>query len=334
MLDFDWRDDAQRALALPAALQRKTGDVPALRDVGWVSSAGLAELALCWYRLGELSRADAALAALYRHQQPDGGFLGSWGRAPWRKPDVAYSPRRETVATACLALQGALLQVRSTFASHSHDVPESIASEDGRLLAVRDFLAGLPPGSRVADIGCGAGRYLHWLRQWFPDYRWIGIDASADALARLPGDIESVRGSLLNLPCADGQFDAVYCVEALEHSLLPARAIAELCRVVRPGGRVLVIDKHRRFQSLSEHQPWEIWFKPDEVCALLSRFCENVACTPAGHGPHAKSTGLFLCWTALRGRAMDAVEDGTKIAAAGEPGRTESPGPSAARAAA
>ena len=163
-----------------------------------------------------------------------------------------------------------------------------------------DFLTGLPPGSRVADIGCGEGRYLRPLRQAFPQYHWTGVDASAAALAQLSAGVEAIEGSLLDLPVADGRFDAVCCVEALEHALLPGQAIAELCRVLRPGGRLLVIDKHRDFQRLSEHQPWEIWFAPAEVCEWLRTSCDEVAVLPIPHGANRAATGLFLCWTGVR----------------------------------
>jgi malonyl-CoA O-methyltransferase len=174
-----------------------------------------------------------------------------------------------------------------------------IAADDGRLQAVRNSLQGLPPGSRIADVGCGGGRYLHWLVQWFPQYCWTGIDASPAALSRTTPSVERLQGSLLELPVADDHFDAVFCVEALEHALLPEQAIAELCRVTRPGGRVLVIDKQQRRQRLSHHQPWEIWFKPDEVCSWLQPACEHISVTPLCHGPH-HSRGLFLAWAGER----------------------------------
>jgi malonyl-CoA O-methyltransferase len=296
MWDLDWRDDAHRALQLPAAFQRTTGDVPALADERWVSSSGLAHLACCWYRLGEPARGDTALAALYRRQDGDGGFRGSWGAG------AAYHARRQTVATACFVMQAAFTQVRASF-RHCHCEDNPLSPNDGRLLAVRDFLRVLPPGSRIADIGCGTGRYLYWLRQWFPHYRWTGIDASSNALDCLPEGIERQQGTLLDLPLEDACFDAAFCVEALEHALLPERAIAELCRVVRPGGRVLVIDKQHGFQSLSEHEPWEIWFRPDEVCRWLEPFCGDIRCEPIAHGAHQRPTGLFLCWQARRNHA-------------------------------
>ena len=87
-------------------------------------------------------------------------------------------------------------------------------------------------------------------------------------LAGLPPDATACRGSLLQIPLPDGSFDGAFAVESLEHALLPERAVAELCRIVRPGGRVLVIDKHRARQPLSHHDPWERWFTPEELAGL------------------------------------------------------------------
>lgn len=292
MLDLDWQADAKHALQLPAALQRRSGEVPALPDVDWVSSSGLAELTICWQQLGEHDRANAAIAALRGHQLADGSFVGSWGRG------AAYHPQRAMIATTCRFLEASLGQVSATFARGTEVLDNTIDPTDGRLLAVRDFLLDLPPGSRIADVGCGAGRYLGWLRQWFPQYDWTGIDAAESALDQLPASVECITGSLLNLPVNDGRFDAVYCVEALEHSLYPRQAVAELCRIVRPGGRLLIIDKHRSFQGISHHEPWETWFTPDELANSLRPNCHQVTCRPIPHGPHVSPTGLFLCWTA------------------------------------
>jgi malonyl-CoA O-methyltransferase len=294
MFDLGWENEARHLLALPAACQRPGGEVPALAGVTWVSSSGLAQLAKCWYQTNDRERADAAIAALACRQARDGGFCGSWGLG------AAFHPRRQTVATACCFLQAALSQVAASFEQCAVPGSEALAADDGRLLAARQFLTGLPPGSCVADVGCGQGRYLRWLRQWFPQYRWIGIDASAAALSKLPPGVQALEGSLLDLPVENGSLDAVLCVEALEHSLLPRQAIAELCRVLRPGGRLLAIDKQRDFQALSEHQSWEIWFSPAEVCQWIGSECDEVTVTPVTHGPRRAASGLFLCWTGVR----------------------------------
>ena len=119
-------------------------------------------------------------------------------------------------------------------------------------------------------------------------------------LARLPGGVSALEGSLLQIPAADGQFDGSLAVESLEHALLPKQAVAELCRIVRPGGRVLIIDKHRKRQPLSQHDPWEQWFSPGQLAAWLGRWCDEVIVEPVSHDEDLGGTDLFLAASGRR----------------------------------
>ena len=108
----------------------------------------------------------------------------------------------------------------------------------------------------------------------------------------------------LRLPLGDARYDAAICIEALEHALTPERAVAELCRIVRPGGRVLIIDKAARHLSLSLHEPWERWFTPESVSGWLAKHCDEVTCTELSAGPQQRTPGLFLCWQGVRRAAI------------------------------
>ena len=77
-------------------------------------------------------------------------------------------------------------------------------------------------------------------------------------------------------------------------------AVAELCRIVRPGGRVLIIDKHAAQQPLSLHQPWERWFQFEEIAGWLAPYCCDIDIRPISHGPGGKADGLFFAWEATR----------------------------------
>ena len=95
-------------------------------------------------------------------------------------------------------------------------------------------------GSLLLDLACGGGLLAPHLAG--AGYRHVGVDLSATALplARTHGVIP-VRGDVLRLPFADEVADVVVAGEVLEHVAdLPA-AVAEACRVLRPGG-TLVID--------------------------------------------------------------------------------------------
>ncbi len=287
---------ARAALRRAAALQTARGEVVAMPGAAWVSGAGLALLAGVWHQLGspeECRRADLALAALARRQRPSGGFPGGWGR------QARHGLRAECPLTTALFLDALRGQARRAFAAET-GFPAEIDAGDGRLAAVLFWCRELGPVPRIIDVGCGQGRFLRHLRKVLPEATLVGVDLSPAALAGLPAGAEGRVGDLVCVPAGTGEFDAALCVEALEHSLLPRRAIAELCRIVRPGGSILIIDKNATHQPLSDARPWERWFRPDEVAAWLAAEADEVGVRPVAHGGARTPSGLFLCWTARR----------------------------------
>jgi SAM-dependent methyltransferase len=101
------------------------------------------------------------------------------------------------------------------------------------------------PASLVLDAGCGTGRYSAYLAA--RGHRCIGVDRSsamlAKARAKLP-ESDFREGDLEALPLAPASVDAAVCALALVHLRAVGKAVAELARVVRPGGRVIISDVH------------------------------------------------------------------------------------------
>ncbi|MFN2587084.1 MAG: class I SAM-dependent methyltransferase [Actinomycetota bacterium] len=112
---------------------------------------------------------------------------------------------------------------------------------------------GIEPGTRVLDAGCGMGRHaFEALRR---GARVVAADLDERALRDVAalaaamcdegqagpgGSFDAVRADLLRLPFADGSFDRVVASETLEHISSDSVAIAELSRVLAPGGRAVV----------------------------------------------------------------------------------------------
>lgn len=109
-------------------------------------------------------------------------------------------------------------------------------------LMLRFARARLPAGARALDVGCGAAPGLRYLRA--RGIVAVGCDVSAAALAAaqqsLPG-ARLVRCEIeRSLPFASGQFDLVLMSEIVEHVLALPAVLAEVRRVLRPGGAVVL----------------------------------------------------------------------------------------------
>ncbi len=134
---------------------------------------------------------------------------------------------------------------------------EFFSSEAGRWDRMRDELFGsgfylqalpgfLDPSWVIGDLGCGTGQVAEALAPFAGGI--LAVDGSEamleEARRRLEphGNVEVLHGDLEALPLEDGSLDAAVLALVLHHLPDPAAALREVARVVRPGGRVLVMD--------------------------------------------------------------------------------------------
>lgn len=117
---------------------------------------------------------------------------------------------------------------------------------DGRWRRRAAAAAGLGRGGRALDVACGSGRLsIELLSRVGPAGEVVGLDFSASMLGvagrSAPGP-RYVRGDALALPFEEGGFDAATIAFGLRNLADPARGLAEMARVVRPGGRLVVLE--------------------------------------------------------------------------------------------
>lgn len=119
----------------------------------------------------------------------------------------------------------------------------------GRLLTPYEWLAeAVPPGNRVLDLACGSAPNWPWLRE----RRYVGLDLSAAELRQAGGSGAAplVRASATAVPLAEASADVVVCSIALM-ILTPLPAVlAEIRRVLRPGGTLAaIVPPHRPLRA-------------------------------------------------------------------------------------
>jgi SAM-dependent methyltransferase len=107
-------------------------------------------------------------------------------------------------------------------------------------------LLGAPDGEgRALDVGCGAGAFAYAVAPHVAEV--IGIDGDEALLAAArdgaPPNATFVLGDAAALPFGYGEFDVVGCLRLLHHVRRPELVVAELARVTRPGGRILLVDQ-------------------------------------------------------------------------------------------
>ena len=158
----------------------------------------------------------------------------------------------------------------------------------------------------MGDLGCGTGGLLEALSPFVAEV--VGVDSSAAMLAaarRRTAPVPNVqlrRGALTALPLDDASLDAALLVLVLHHVSEPARALWEVARVLKPGGRALVLDMLPHDRDEYRAQMGHLWlgFAPDQVSRWLTEAgLERALVRPLPPAPGVKGPPLFAA-TATR----------------------------------
>ena len=171
----------------------------------------------------------------------------------------------------------------------------------GRSARLVAELAGVGPGDRVVDVGSGPGRFLREAAERGAEA--VGVEPSGQmrrvAGWRTPGALSErvrvVEGTAERLPLEDGSATVVWAVASFHHWADPEAGLAEVHRVLRPGGRLLIAERLARPRGWFRHHALT-WEQGQDLVAQAERagFAEVTA------GRHALGRGQVLAVQARR----------------------------------
>jgi malonyl-CoA O-methyltransferase len=134
------------------------------------------------------------------------------------------------------------------------------------------------------------------LKKAFPEADLYGIDLSEEMLHFCPKGVKTTVGTMLNIRNSNNFFDCVYSVEALEHAVAIEPAIQEMVRVLKPGGRIVIIDKNAAKLGVMGIKSWERWFDPEQIVKLLKKYGVDAHYKLVSYDEHSQPDGLFVAW--------------------------------------
>lgn len=252
-----------------------------LADEAWVTSR--ADGATRWYRLS-----------------PD---LDVEARALWalvREPMQSTAAAVQDGARIDAVLAARRTRSEAFFATASAEWDAMRVSMFGARADLTAALALLDPAMVVGDLGCGTGELTAALAPHVAHVH--AIDASAPMLAaaraRVAGaaNVTLAEAALESLPLDDASLDAAILLLVLHHVADPARALAEVRRVLRPGGRLLVADMRAHAHEEYRSQMGHVWlgFAADALQTWLERAgFRGVRYVPLPVDPSATGPALF-----------------------------------------
>ena len=193
-------------------------------------------------------------------------------------------------------------EIRAFFNRAAADEEHYPSTIDPRIFHVKLVMEHLGDVSRkrVADVGSGKGRFARLVKERYPAASVVAVDLAEAMLAHVPKNIHRAAATMTALPLATASCDGAYATESLEHAIDIPAAVAELARIVRPGGRIVIIDKNVEAWGRLETPEWERWFGRKELEGLLARHCRSVRSQPISYWEDVEPDGLFLAWLATK----------------------------------
>lgn len=195
-----------------------------------------------------------------------------------------------------------LSEIRRSFdeaAADEEHFPSTIDPRIYHVKLIQEYFGDLSHRN-VLDVGCGKGRFAKVLKQAHPSANLIAVDLSEAMLRFIPNEISVCSATMTHLPIASQSIDCIYATESLEHAVQIDVAVKEMCRVLKPGGKLVIIDKNAEQWGKLKTPEWEKWFRRDELEKLLRRDCNVVSSRYISYWEDVEPDGLFLAWLAQK----------------------------------
>lgn len=306
LLDLGETEVVRQAMDNIQKIQDHKGGIPGLIDVQWVCSTGMFQLALVWYKLGELEKGDRIFNYACSLQNESGGWYGSYSGSLKNKlfakgrKRAYYFPDEEISWANKYFLDALAYKEKLEFEKMAPIFNESIEEADGRYRLIEQKVAEKMQGSdkrlKICDVGCGKGRYLNNLYQHFSDNKYYGVDISIQVMKEITIPIRKTCGRITKIPFEDGAFDIVYTCEVLEHAINIKGAVLELIRVTDRGGILVIIDKPIEKKGKLKLAEWETWID-DRMITQIVENQDGLKLEIVRSVPYSgKDDGLFRAW--------------------------------------
>ncbi|HEX4934448.1 MAG TPA: class I SAM-dependent methyltransferase, partial [Gemmatimonadaceae bacterium] len=226
-----------------------------------------------------------------------------WASRLWavvRERVLATPIAGQDEARESAVLAGRRSRAREFFASVAGEWESVRADLFGEQLDLRLALSLLDPDTVLGDLGCGTGHLTAMVAPHVA--RVVAVDGSAEMLAaardRVQGlsNVELHLGDLEQLPLADGLLDAATLSLVLHYVADPGRAIAEAARVLRPRGRLVVLDMMPHDRDDLQQRMGHVWrgFSDGQVREWFAAAgLEQSRVMPLPPDQSARGPGLF-----------------------------------------
>ena len=254
----------------------------ALADAGWVTARAEGTSNVYVMSRASLDAASRRLWLLVREQ------VG---------PSAAAAQDQRRLHAAVAARRSKSVEFFTSSAGQWDRVRDEMFGDRFHLAALAAFV---DPDATVGDLGCGTGQVSAALAPFVAHV--IGVDSSAAMLQaarkrlQAHGNVDLRRGDLEALPIDDARLDAATVMLVLHHVPEPARALADVARVLKPGGRLVLVDMLPHDRENYRQQMGHVWlgFSEDQTERMLNDAgFERTRVVPLPADPKAKGPALF-----------------------------------------